>query len=90
MYLIGVCELFCFRTCYFTSDSANQKVKFISQLTKYFGQGGGFMCALTTGFFNLLNVRMGQLLKFQSEQLGHTAMFGYSMKTLRCLQLETI
>ncbi|XP_064393840.1 uncharacterized protein LOC135341260 [Halichondria panicea] len=35
------------RRCFFTSDSANQKVKFISQLNKSFGSGGGFTCAFS-------------------------------------------
>ena len=33
------------RECFFTTDAANQKLKFVSQLSKSFGSGGGFTCA---------------------------------------------
>ncbi len=52
------------RSCFFTSDAANQKLKFIGQLNKSFGSGGGFTCA----FSDVELVRFIQYVKKRDEK----------------------
>lgn len=37
------------RTCFFTTEATNQKTKFVAQLNKSFGGGGGFTVGFTDG-----------------------------------------
>jgi len=50
-YALNTCmktnNITCCRTCFTTSDAANQKIKFVSQLSKSLGHGGGFTCGFT-------------------------------------------
>ena len=62
---MSVADLYPHRTCFFTTDSANQKAKFISNLNKTFGSGGGFTCA----FSDTELVRFLQFLKADSESI---------------------
>lgn len=40
-------SLHVYRTCFFTTDSISQRGRFISQLNKSFGSGGGFTCSFS-------------------------------------------
>ena len=78
------------RRCFFTSDAANQKLKFVGQLNKSFGAGGGFTCAFSdvelVKFIQYLKrrdvvvVKKGTVVVGQQDSTGNTWVFGGTLQ----------